>query len=325
MMALPVVEDLVNPGNHVADYNRSGSFEWTNAQFVLDHRMDLTERNVFEIEVYFPSSNDYSGSLTPTAALKLQNSLYGPDAWMTQTEILQTVTEFDQWVTLQFDFSIVSDRDDYDQMVVQFGGEGHLVPGQFYFDDIELLGIQMPHMQTIELSEGWSGISSYVIPANSNIEAMLEPIIDDVEIIVGPTGYYYPANGTNTLGTWDSQSGYVIKMSTANQLTVEGNELADLNLTIPLGWSALPVLSACTVSIEDLFGGLSEVIMIKDVAGTQVYWAEKEIYDLETLQSGVTYYILTNAAFTVTYPECIGDYSLIWSDEFDGTEVNTDN
>ena len=27
----------------------------------------------------------------------------------------------------------------YDQVVVQLGGEGHFVPAQFYFDDIELL------------------------------------------------------------------------------------------------------------------------------------------------------------------------------------------
>ena len=90
--------------------------------------------------VYFPSSNDYTGALTPTAAIKLQNSLLGPNAWTTQTEILETVTEFDQWVTLSFNFGTITDSVNYDQVVVQFGGEGHLVPGQFYFDDFELLG-----------------------------------------------------------------------------------------------------------------------------------------------------------------------------------------
>ncbi|MHC1778386.1 MAG: T9SS type A sorting domain-containing protein [Lentimicrobium sp.] len=136
---LPIIEDPLNPDNHVADYLRSGSFEWTNAQFILDHRMDLTIRNIFDIRVFFPSTNDYTGSLTPTAALKLQNSLLGGEAWQTQTEVKLTVEEFDTWVTLQFDFSAVSDRQDYDQVVVQFGGEGHFVPGQFHFDDLILL------------------------------------------------------------------------------------------------------------------------------------------------------------------------------------------
>ncbi len=136
---LPIVVDPTDPENHIADYVRSGSFEWTNAQFILDHRMDLTERNEFNLTVALPSSNDYSGDLTPTVAMKLQNSLLGPDAWTTQTEVKLTVDQFDTWVTLLFDFSSVADREDYDQVVIQFGGEGHFVPGLFSFDDIVLL------------------------------------------------------------------------------------------------------------------------------------------------------------------------------------------
>ncbi len=139
MDPLPTTADPVDAANTVADYNRTGAFEWANAQAELDHRMDLTNRNVFEMRVYFPSSNDYTGALTPTAAIKLQNSLLGGDAWTTQTVVSQTVTDFDQWVTLTFDFSSASENEDYDKIVIQFGGEGHWVPGQFYFDDLELL------------------------------------------------------------------------------------------------------------------------------------------------------------------------------------------
>jgi len=91
------------------------------------------------MRVYFPSTNDYTGTLTPTAAIKLQNSLLGANAWTTQTEIVGTVSAFDQWLTLFYGFDMVADSVNYDQVVVQFGGEGHFVPGQFYFDDIELL------------------------------------------------------------------------------------------------------------------------------------------------------------------------------------------
>ncbi len=140
MLDITVVEDPVNAGNHVVDYARSGNFEWANAQVIIDHRMDLSERNRFEMKVYFPSTNNYDEQLTPTAALKLQNSLMGGMAWSTQTEIKLEVTEFDAWVTLTFDFSAIADSVNYDQIVVQFGGEGHFVPAQFYFDDIVLLG-----------------------------------------------------------------------------------------------------------------------------------------------------------------------------------------
>ncbi len=138
MVDLPIVVGPVNSDNHVAEYNRSGSFEWTNAQFVLDFRMDLLSRNTFSVDVYFPSSNDYSGDLKPITAVKLQNSLLGGDAWTTQTEIIMTVEEFDTWVTLEFDFAVAYDRTDYDQVVVQCGGEGHFAPGLFYFDNFLL-------------------------------------------------------------------------------------------------------------------------------------------------------------------------------------------
>jgi len=140
LIDITIIEDPTEPGNHILDYVRSGTFEWTNAQFILDHRMDLSDRNIFEVRAYFPSSNDYTGLLTPALALKLQNSLLGGEAWTTQTEKIVEVDEFDQWLTLEFDFSEVSDREDYDQVVVQFGGEGHMVPGQFHLDDLHLLG-----------------------------------------------------------------------------------------------------------------------------------------------------------------------------------------
>ena len=140
LLSLPIIADPILPTNHVADYDRSGAFLYTNAQCVLDHRMNLTTRNTFELKVFFPSSNNYTGPLTPTAAMKLQNSLLGGNAWTTQEEIVLPVVNFNQWVTLSFDFGYASARDDLDQIVIQLGGEGHNIPGQFYFDDLELLG-----------------------------------------------------------------------------------------------------------------------------------------------------------------------------------------
>lgn len=164
LVDLNIIADPVDPTNNVADYNRSGNFEWTNAQFILDHRMDLTIRNKFELMVFFPSSNDYTGLMTPTAAIKLQNSLLGGNAWMTQTEIINTITIFDSWVTLTFDFSAAADSMNYDQVVVQMGGEGHLVPGQFYFDDIFLLGSSGNGTLTFDPPNGATNVEISVSP-----------------------------------------------------------------------------------------------------------------------------------------------------------------
>lgn len=170
---LPTTTDPVNASNTVGDYNRSGTFQWTNAQAELDHRLDLTNRNQFELDVYLPSGNDYSGDLDNTVAFKLQNSLLGGNAWMTQTEIIQTVDTYDEWVTLTFDFSAVADSVNYDKIIIQFGGEGHWVPGQFYFDNLYLIP--------------WYPTPAYTyndFDENQNVEFSAWP--NDLEIVSNP-------------------------------------------------------------------------------------------------------------------------------------------
>jgi len=139
--------------------------------------MDLSERHVFEMKVYFPSSNDYSGDLTSTAAVKLQNSLLGGNAWQTQFEVKHTVETYDSWVTMQFDFNEVSDSTNYDQIVVQFGGEAHTVPGQFYFDDFMLKGGVGIDEQEIE------HLSVHPNPANNYVAIEADKHYDKVEIM----------------------------------------------------------------------------------------------------------------------------------------------
>ena len=130
----------LNTSDKVAKYVRGTSFAYANAQFILDYRMDLTTRNKFKVMVYLPSSNTSLSADNQTVALKLQNSLLGGNAWTTQEERKVHIDQLDQWVEVTFDFSDVTDRTDFDQVVLQIGGEGHSEPGTFYFDDFALLG-----------------------------------------------------------------------------------------------------------------------------------------------------------------------------------------
>lgn len=114
----------------------------------LGYKMDLRERNQFKMKVYFPSSNDYvtedhpgwSGQthLSKKAIIRLWNSQH-PEPWTAEINKELVVDQLDEWVELTFDFSEYADRTEFDQIVIQFGGEGHFVKGVFYFDDLELL------------------------------------------------------------------------------------------------------------------------------------------------------------------------------------------
>ncbi len=131
----------INTSGKVAEYVRGGAFEWTNVQFELDYRMDLSNRNKFSMMVYFPSSNTGLSAENQTVAVKLQDSKLGDNAWTTQVEVKHEITDLDTWVEVEFDFSApeISERTDFDKIVVQFGGEGHFEAGTFYFDDFKLL------------------------------------------------------------------------------------------------------------------------------------------------------------------------------------------
>ncbi len=111
--------------------------------------MDLRDRHVFRLKVFIPDYNDFTTeaaedwqsykTLQKQVSVKLQNRELGGNAWTTQTEVIQPVAELNKWVELTFDFSSAADREDYDQIVIQIGGEAIYTGGIFFIDDFELL------------------------------------------------------------------------------------------------------------------------------------------------------------------------------------------
>lgn len=112
-----------------------------------DYTFDLTTQNKIRVKVLMPSFNDYttdngkedwapSAKLLPKLAIKLYDSSH-PEPWNDGKVIEKVLTadQLDKWIELEFDFSEVADRTNYDQIVIQFGQEGHYGPGIFYFDD----------------------------------------------------------------------------------------------------------------------------------------------------------------------------------------------
>jgi hypothetical protein len=137
----------INESLKVYRYQKTDAF-YSNMYFAApDYKFDLTQQNKIHIKVYIPSYNDYDTQnavagdwiaekrLRPQLSVKLQNNDLGGNSWQTQTEIIQKDLPLDKWVDLVFDFSGVSSRQDYDKIVIQFGGEGHSGKGIFFFDD----------------------------------------------------------------------------------------------------------------------------------------------------------------------------------------------
>lgn len=137
----------VNQSKKVYLYEKAAMFYSNISYAVNSYKFDLTTVNKVRMKVFIPSYNDYNtaaevagdwitiNKLQKQVAVKLQNSELGGNAYTTQAERVQTGLTTDKWLELEFDFSDVADRLDFDKIVIQFGAEGHAAPGLFFFDD----------------------------------------------------------------------------------------------------------------------------------------------------------------------------------------------
>ncbi len=153
----------------------------------------------------------------------------------------------------------------------------------------------------IMLSTGWTGLSSYIMPANNDIVDVFSPVSSSFVIAQTMTAMYYPAGPVNTIGDWLSQSAYKVKMSNQAVLPVIGNEETNKTYALSTGWNLVPVIYNSQIDAMILFAG-ANLKILKDVAGFGIYWPEYGINTLGYLNPGEAYYANMNSIGSVTFP-----------------------
>lgn len=162
----------------------------------------------------------------------------------------------------------------------------------------------VPDTHTITINQGWTGISSYLVPVNPDIVQLMASIQENLLIIHNLDGQYYQPEGNNTLINWDYTKGYMIKVDSPVQLNINGTIPENKTIQLEIGWNLIPVLSVFEVLIEDLFSGnIDKVQIIKEAIGWYVYWPEKEIQTLTELTPGKSYLVKMNQSAIITFPE----------------------
>ena len=183
-------------------------------------------------------------------------------------------------------------------------------PNQEFFATLGLSKITSlvatEYEQNYNFVSGWNSMSSYLTPEVADVETMFSPIVDNLTIFRNLTQVYWPGGNFNTIGDFDNQSGYVIHVDEALDFQLLGSGIADDVLALEnAGWHFMPVLSECAVSIEDLFGDqISNVIIIQELIGLNMYWPGMSIYTLTELQPGKAYTIKISSAVSVEFPAC---------------------
>lgn len=167
---------------------------------------------------------------------------------------------------------------------------------------VELSGVSpVSLVHQINLNQGWTGISSYLIPFNTDLEYLMGQV-DNFIIIENFSGFYMPNDPGNTLSDWDYSSGYFIKTTVASMLDLQGNVPVNKSLNLNVGWNLIPVLSDEQVSIVTLFSGQTgKIDIIKDAIGLSVYWPAYSIATLQHLLPGKAYLVKLNQAATITF------------------------
>jgi hypothetical protein len=178
------------------------------------------------------------------------------------------------------------------------------------FDRIEWYG--STPTQTINLPAGWSGLSSYIMPAETDLTTLFAPVAGNFNILQNLSGIYYPDESINTIGPWASQSAYSIKMDAAVTLPFSGLPEHNKVFDLVSGWNFLPVISNASVNTATLVSGLgADLQIIKEIAGSKVYWPAYGIYTLNQLTPGKAYFVRMNTGGTVTFPNNIADNTFI--------------
>nr|NQU91120.1 T9SS type A sorting domain-containing protein [Bacteroidota bacterium] len=164
---------------------------------------------------------------------------------------------------------------------------------------------------TIDLPQGWSGLSSYLIPADTDIENIFDDIPEQLVIALTEEEIYYPANNINTIGNWEQHAAYKVKTNAVVSLSIAGFMENNHTLQLLEGWNLIPVISSCPVDVEVLFAPVvSDLEIVKEIAGWGIYWPGMGINNLGTLNPGKAYYVLVMGDVEVTFEECMKGQNL---------------
>ncbi len=176
--------------------------------------------------------------------------------------------------------------------------------------EIATLTIENLIIQTINIPSGWSGISTWLNPQNPMVEDIFSEIVLNEQLIVfqNYNFLYWPGQNINTIdlnGGWDYQSGYQIKVSGDQQLSISGNSTGNKTLIYnDAGWYLIPVLSDCEIAPEELFADvIDDVVIVKEVAGLKLFWPGV-FQNLYFLEPGKSYTANFSAPVSFSYPDC---------------------
>ncbi|OQX81814.1 MAG: hypothetical protein B6D64_01665 [Bacteroidetes bacterium 4484_276] len=171
--------------------------------------------------------------------------------------------------------------------------------------DIPVTLIVFPYnlTHTLTIPEGWSGISTYVLPFFPEIEDIFDTLSNQIEVLRDQNNIFWPGQQINTIGEWNTYEGYIINASEQIQVNIPGIFEVSQTIFLQEGWHIMPVLTTQVSSTFVVFRDVEDLIdIVMEVAGDKVYWPSQNIYTLTQLHPGKAYYIRVTGDCSIHFP-----------------------
>ncbi|MCF8366269.1 MAG: hypothetical protein K9H16_10830 [Bacteroidales bacterium] len=172
--------------------------------------------------------------------------------------------------------------------------------------DVPVKMIVFPSSLThiINVPEGWSAISTYVVPIHPEFETIFDTVNDKLDVIYNINSQiYWPDAGINTIGNWNPTNGYIVKAKVPLQVKVYG--LFEMSQMVQLseGWNLMPTLNTVPSSTFIVFRDIEDKIdVVREIGGNKVYWPAQGIYTLTQLMPGKAYFIRVTEDCFIIFP-----------------------
>ncbi|MFA5477029.1 MAG: T9SS type A sorting domain-containing protein, partial [Bacteroidales bacterium] len=146
----------------------------------------------------------------------------------------------------------------------------------------------------------WGYISTFIdMDAKMSMDEVMTDIADDMVIMLGKTGIFWPEFSINTIGEYDTYQGYKLKMANDAALAFYGQPVDNKILSFTAGTHIVPVFSEEPILAATVFEG-QPVEFAFGLDGT-IYWPGGDIYTLELLEPGYGYLVRFSAPATLDF------------------------
>ncbi len=160
----------------------------------------------------------------------------------------------------------------------------------------------LPQQKGKLFNEGWNSISYPIVPVETAFKQQFAGITEQIVSFTNYDDISFSGSNVPVNFFIVPDEGYVLKITQGILLEYAGFEHTEKTFTLSEGWNILPVLSDQPTDPAQLFSGwMDQLVMVKEIAGNNMFWPEFEIQSLELLQPGNAYWVNVNDEVTVEF------------------------